>query len=141
LTIDATSSTTCAGAKPATEADADASGKGWSETSPRDERERAHRPAGDLRQVEPGDVLHHLAAAARDLSVGAHQRHADDEVADRAVARPARAERRRRDQAADGGAVGQRRVEREHLTVRAAASWSLASVSPASAASTMSDGA
>src|SRR3954468_21730838 len=64
-----------------------------------DEPERAERAAGDLGQIEAGDVLHHLAAALGDGAVGADDRDADDQVAHGSIAGAARAEVPGRDDA------------------------------------------
>ena len=84
----------------------------------RDQPQRPQRSGQQLRQVEPGDVLDHLAAAAHARAVGAHERDPDDQVAHRAIARPARAEGVAGDDAAHGGALGPRRIQRQHLPVR-----------------------
>ena len=60
-----------------------------------------------------------MPPAFADHAVGVDDADADQQVAQRAVAVPARAAGVGGDQAADGRAVGQRRVERQHLVVLA----------------------
>ena len=57
--------------------------------------ERAVGAVQQLGQVVAGHVLDHVAAAAGHRAVGQHQRHADHQVAQRAVHQRARARRRR----------------------------------------------
>src|SRR5581483_524005 len=82
----------------------------------RDEAEPAARAREQLAEVVAGDVLHHLAAGARDRPVGEDDRDADDEVAHRTVAVAARAGEVAGEAGADGRVPW--RVEREHLVVR-----------------------
>ena len=71
-----------------------------------------------LMQQEPGRVLHHLAAAARQSPAPVHDACADQEVADPAVAIAARSVHARRHGAAERGARRrQRRIERQVLSV------------------------
>src|SRR3954465_10160195 len=104
-----------------------------------DDPGRAERAAGDLGQIEAGDVLHHLAAALGDGAVGADDRDADDQVAHGSIAGAARAEVAGRDDASDRGPVGEGRIEREHLALGARRLLQLRIRAPASAMMTMSD--
>ena len=83
------------------------------EARPRDQRQPPTRAADEAREVVAGDVLHDLAARARDRPVGEHERHAEDEVARGAEAVPQRAGDVGREQRADGRVT--RRIEREPL--------------------------
>ena len=81
---------------------------------PRDQGEAPLRPADELAEVVPGDVLHDLAAGAGDRPVAEHERDAEDEVPWRPEAvreRPGQASRETR---AHGRVAG--RIEREPLT-------------------------
>ena len=88
---------------------------GAAERDPRDQPEPAARAGEELAEVVAGDVLHHLAARARDRAVGEHDGDADHEVAHRAEAMPQRPGEVAR-QAGSERRVA-RRVEREHLPV------------------------
>ena len=83
----------------------------------RDDRERAERSRGELRQVVARDVLDHLAAALRERAVGQCQRDPDDQVAERAEARHERPVVARGEDPADRGALRPERVEGEALPV------------------------
>ena len=80
-----------------------------------DDAQRAARAAEELAEVVAGDVLHDLAARARDEPVAEHDRHAEQEIAHAPVAVTARPVQVARDAAADRRIA--RRVEREHLAV------------------------
>ena len=89
------------------------------ERGARDHGEAAERSAQELRQVVARDVLDDPAAGLGDTSVGQRDLDADDEIARRAVAVAPRAAVVGRDDAADRRAVGERRIERQPLAVRA----------------------
>ena len=99
-------------------------------------------PDHQLGEVEAGDVLHHLSAAAGERAVGADEGDADEQVADRAVARAARTEGVGRDDAADGlrsrAAAGRAPAAGRARRARPAAR---ASVIPASTTAIWSEGA
>ena len=82
----------------------------------RDQPEPPARAGEELAEVVAGDVLHDLAARARDRAVGEDDGDPDHEVAHRAVAVAARP----REVGGEAGADRRvaRRVERQHLPVR-----------------------
>ena len=95
-----------------------ASGAGMQlEIDRRDGGQRAERPDHELGHVEPGHVLYHHAAGLHQLAFERGERHADHQVARRAVETAARSAGIGGDYAAHGGARGERRVERHHLAV------------------------
>ena len=105
----------------------------------RDQPEPAARAGEELPEVVAGDVLHHLAARARDHPVRQDDRDADHEVAHRAVAVAARAGEIAGEAGADRRVA--RRVEREHLAVLGRGSaWSSESRIPASTIAVRSPG-
>ena len=80
--------------------------------------ERAQAADHQLRDVEAGGVLHHLAARAHDLARAIHVADAQDEVAHAAVTVASRPAQPRGDRPAQRRArLDQRRVEREELPV------------------------
>ena len=82
-----------------------------------DHAQRAERSAGDLRQIEAGDVLHDFASTVSDDAVGSNDGDADDQVANRAIPGTARTERAGRHESADRRSLRLRRIERKHLPV------------------------
>ena len=82
-----------------------------------DHGERAERADEEARHVEPGHVLHHLAAALRDGAVGPDEGHPHHQVAPGAVALTQGAPGIGGEDAPHRRALRQRRVEREALTV------------------------
>ena len=82
----------------------------------RDDAERAERAGRQFRQIVAGDVLDDFAAALGQRAVGQRQRHADDQVAQRAEAKTQRAAVVGGKNAADGGAARPQRVEGKALS-------------------------
>ena len=82
-----------------------------------DEAERPDRPDKHPREVEPGDVLHHLAPSLRRRPVGPDHRDADDEVPGAAVPGPERSEGVRGQHSPCRRPIGQGRVESQPLAV------------------------
>ena len=82
---------------------------------PHDLAQPARRADRQPRQVVAGDVLDDPAAAVDDGAVGQPQRHAEQQVARRAVAVRARSGDRRRERLGDREPLGAGRVERQHL--------------------------
>ena len=83
------------------------------ERDARDEGQAPLRAAHELAEVVPGDVLHDLAARARDRPVAEDERDAEDEVPRRPEAVGERAGEPPCEAGADRGVT--RRVEREPL--------------------------
>ena len=102
-----------------------------------DDAEGAVGAGVELAEVVARDVLHDLAAGGGDGAVGEHDRHADQQVADRAVPQPARPGGVRADDAAERGAL-LRRVERRAAGRPARGACRSASRTPASATTTRS---
>ena len=83
-----------------------------------DHAEAADRTDHQLREVEPGGVLDHPAAATDEPTGAVDEPHADHEVADAAVTQRARTRDAGRDDAAERrSGTRERRVEREVLAV------------------------
>ena len=80
-----------------------------------DHAECAVRADEELGQIVARDVLHDLAAALHDGAVRGHDRHADQEIAGRAVEMAPRPASVRREHPADGRAVGVGGIERQPL--------------------------
>ena len=81
-------------------------GSGWRrKDGAGDDAERAERAGGQFRQIVARNVLDDFAAAAGQRAVGQGQRHADDQVAQRAEAKAQRAAVVRGKHAANGGAA------------------------------------
>src|SRR5581483_905656 len=77
--------------------------------------ERAERSDEELREVVPGDVLHHLTAGFDLLAGRENHFHADYEIAHTAVKRPARTVDIRRGDAAERGLGRPRRIDGQEL--------------------------
>ena len=82
--------------------------------------ERSEASHHQLGEIEAGGVLHHLAAAADQRAAAVEEAHAENEVANAAVARAPRARHARRDGAAEGRArFDQDGIERQVLALLA----------------------
>jgi len=84
-----------------------------------DQAKSAARATEELAEVEPGDVLHDVAAAAYDLAATIDELETEHEIAWQSKARCKRTRRTGCDRRADGAVVGAMRVEREPLVVLA----------------------
>ena len=82
-----------------------------------DDAECAEGAGEKFGEIVAGDVLDDLAAAARDGAVGEDDGHAEDEIAERAVAAAKNSAVVRGDDAADRGAIGEDGIERDTLVV------------------------
>ncbi len=93
-------------------------GRGWRRKVASVMTARVPKAAGDeFAEVVAGDVFDDLAAGAGDGAVGEDEGHADDEVAEAAVAVAERAGVVGGEDAADGGAVGPEGIEGHELAV------------------------
>ena len=97
-----------------------------------DQPERPERAGEQLGEVVARDVLDHLAAALRERAVGQRHAHADDQVAQAAVAGAQRAGVGRGHHAADGGAARSGGSSASIWPALANVAWASASGTPAS---------